>query len=323
MSSRGDADLPFKTLRCLVILTKVTCFIVRTGTAFTVQQPRREQGWRERLRARHVAVNIDRNRHLFVRMQPRHRGNQVQVSGIVIRVQAWTIEPQLLNEVKAHRWRRTLKNPDDLLADSLPGDAGQASGVRSDRRRRIRLDAKPQPRREAYSPEHPQVVLRESPGGIANRADQASLQIPPPTHEIDDTAHSIIPAVDQRILEKPIDREIPPPRIVFGIGEGDRIGSPPIGVTPIFAERGHLDVHAPAANTTRYEHDAEGLPHRPGAWEKGLDLRRPCIGRHVVIFGIQTQQLVTHASASQVRDVAGFPQPDDHGHGSLAGCGGC
>ena len=88
---------------------------------------------------------------------------------------------------------------------------------------------------------------------------------------------------------------------MLGVGELDSLGMPPIAVLAVGSERGHLD----GVPFRPDEHHAEGLAHALGPAEELLDLRRPRVGRDVVVGRIVPPEAVAHATAGTVRHVAG------------------
>lgn len=213
---------------------------------------------------------------------------------------------------------RSFQHPGDFLPDALAGDAAEFAGMSADRRSGAPFNAKIQPGGKTCGAEHPQVVLAEALGRVANGANQARTKVGHAADVIDDaTAFAPRPrgwTLDERILEQAVDGEVPPAGIVLSIGECDGIRSPAIGITQVFTEGGDLDPDALPPDGQWHKHHAEGFADRPGPAEKAFDGLRWRVGGDVVVLGLQTQKTIAHAAAGQVGDVAGRTQTLDDPH---------
>ena len=88
---------------------------------------------------------------------------------------------------------------------------------------------------EAEEAQHPQIVFRDTLGGIADKADVAFLDVGKPADEIDHVTLGIG-------IER-IDRQIPPLGINFPVRPEGYLGAAAIGLD-VAAQRRHLERRA-------------------------------------------------------------------------------
>ena len=179
-----------------------------------------------------------------------------------------------------------------------------------DRRQRRRLDRKTEAGREAHGPQQPQVVLVEAGDGLADGPDDPRFEVGPAADIVDDLPR-------QWVEEHAVDCEIPPQRVVPGVGRRDLHRPATVQVRPVSAEGGDFD--PPAASF--HEHDAELCADLPGGPEERADLLRQGRGGDVEILRRLPEQQVAHAAARQQRLVAGGPELPDDLCGRLGGGG--
>ena len=101
------------------------------------------------------------------------------------------------------------------------------------RRERHRFNLKTKLRREAYCAQHSQPVFAEPLRRIADRPDALGLEVGQPTHPI-------VQLVGQRIIKQTVHREVPPERILSGVGEPDAAGATAVRVIGLGPEGRHL-----------------------------------------------------------------------------------
>lgn len=204
------------------------------------------------------------------------------------------------------------QNLADFRGDPLPTDDGDLVGHPADGLPRLGIQLEIEPGGKTHGSQHPQLVLGESLHRIADRPD-------PPALDVFAAADVIDHFSADRIEEQPIDREIAARCVRFGGAEVDPVRMPSIGVAHVIAEGGDLDLPGPRRPDQR-DH-AERGPQRQGppAAEERADLVGLGIRRHVVVLRLPPEQLVAHAAAGPIRQVAGLAQPEDHVLGELAG----
>src|SRR5882757_8692147 len=155
---------------------------------------------------------------------------------------------------------------------------------------------------ESHRAHHADRILAHPQFRIADRADQARLEIVNPAGKIDNLK-------TLRTVEQRVDREVAAERIFLRsaksvvetnqriLAVGDRLG--------LTAEGGDLDVLPPE----KYVHAAKAPADQPGVAEEIADLLRMRRGRDVEVLWPPREHQVAHATADQVCVVASAGQP--------------
>jgi hypothetical protein len=170
---------------------------------------------------------------------------------------------------------------------------------------RLGIDRKIQTRREAHGAQQAQPILRQPGRRIADGSQHSRGQIRPAADVVD---HLTSAPGRQRVKKHPVDGEIAPGGVFLGVGEMNRLGAASVPVRAIRAKAGDLD------RMTRLKHNdhAEMRPHRHVVGEELLDILRPGVGGHVVVFWGLPEQHVPHAAAGVVGRESGVSQPAYH-----------
>jgi hypothetical protein len=157
----------------------------------------------------------------------------------------------------------------------------------------LRLDFEVQRGRESHAADESQFVLGKARAGIADAADDASLEVRLAADKVEDL-------VGEGIVEKTVDREVPPSRVTLGIRVRHGFGVAPIAVGSIGAEGGDLEFPA----LLKHDDHAELSPHSDRARKEFLDFLWSCACSDVDIVGQLAKKSVTHATAREKRLVA-------------------
>jgi hypothetical protein len=187
-----------------------------------------------------------------------------------------------------------------LSADQCKFVRGATNGVFG-----VTVDGQPQTCGEPDRTEHAQVVLGESRISVSDGAENLISQVCQPADVID---YRLCRIFREWVFKQAIDRKISPLRIVSGISEKDLIGSSPVFVCTFSAKGGHFDIVAAHV----YENHPESLAHIARLAEQLPDALRTGIGRNVVIFWIETEKAITHASAGKIGRMARIAEYADN-----------
>src|SRR5580704_16563650 len=143
----------------------------------------------------------------------------------------------------------------------------------TDRRKRFRLDRKPEPRRKTYCSHQSQLVFLKPPVRLADGPNHASLQVVLPADKIQYFA-GLWPH------EQAVDGEVPPLNIMFRrLDVDDLFWTPSIGIVAVGAKRGNLHFKS----VTRYEHNSELCSDRNTVRKQCHHLIGQSVGRDVVV----------------------------------------
>ena len=163
--------------------------------------------------------------------------------------------------------------------------------VAVDRPEGLRFNRKAEARRKSHCSHHAKFIFREAPVWLADSADDSSLQILLPAHEIQHFA-AVVPH------QQAVDGEVPAPYIFFSrLRIHHAVRMPAVFVADIRAECGYLHFQATPGDQDHAELRAHGNAIR----KKSNDLIRRGIGGHVVIGRLAAEEQVAHASAHQQR----------------------
>ena len=205
-------------------------------------------------------------------------------------------EPRLEEELEAAPRRAVAQQLEHLLEEAGAGALGDvADGVEERLPGRL-LDREVEARGELDRPDHPHRILLEADERVADRPDDAALEVRDPVDEVDD-------AVRLEVVEEAVDREVAaarvvldvPPLVVAGDQEvivigGDRRRPEGARLDDLRAEEDVRELEA-AADDPRV---AEGLADLLGRGARG----------DVEVFGPTAEVEVADATTDQVGLVA-------------------
>src|SRR2546425_13098420 len=124
--------------------------------------------------------------------------------------------------------------------------------VAVDRPEGLRFNRKAEARRESYCSHHAKFIFREAPVWLADSADDSSLQILLPAHEIQPFA-AVVPH------QQAVDGEVPAPYIFFSrLRIHHAVRMPAVFVADIRAECGSLPFQATPGDQDHAELRAHG-----------------------------------------------------------------
>ena len=182
------------------------------------------------------------------------------------------------------------ENAADLVANPLDRDLVDRGRLFVDRLERRGLDLEPEPRSEADSPQHPQLVFREPFVGIADRSNPAIRQI----GVAFDIVQILLP---DRVEENAVDREVAPANVLLRVPrERHTLGAPPVAVVVVRTESRYLHVHAVPVN----QYHAELRSNADSVREILQQVLRRRVGGDVVVLCGNAEQAITHAPARPV-----------------------
>ncbi len=171
---------------------------------------------------------------------------------------------------------------------------------RADRLHGLALDLEVQPRRELDGAHHAHGILAEADHRVADRADEALLEVLEPPHVVDDRE-----VLD--VVEEAVHREVAPVGVRLRRAERVVLVRPLRRVLDdlpdrlrVLAERGRLD-HLLAEADVR---EAEPAPDEEAVAERALHLVRLRARADVEVLRLAPQQEVAHAAAHEIGDVA-------------------
>ncbi len=200
----------------------------------------------------------------------------------------------------------------DFVADAFTADVGQAWGVGSDGGFGVGVEGEIESGGETDSPEQAEFVLVEAMVRIADRPEDAVVEVSTSADIVDYFAMAMNGGW---IFEQSVDGEVAALRVLLGIGEFDVIGSAMVVVTPFSAEGGDFQ----GMPITMNEDDAEGFADvSRAAKDFSHDVGRG-IGGNVIVRRFEAQKFVAHATACEIGDMPGILQVSDDTRGSLAG----
>ena len=168
----------------------------------------------------------------------------------------------------------------DLVADALPGDRVDSRRESHDRGERLRFDLPVESGGEAHRAEQSKPVLVEARDGVADRADDATLEVRPAAHMVDRLVGSV------RIEEHAVDGEVAALGITPCVGHVNLDRVAVVGIASVAPEGRDLDALAPL----EHEHDPELHTDRDGARKDPLYLGRRSRGRDVVVERLASEQ---------------------------------
>lgn len=201
----------------------------------------------------------------------------------------------------------------EFIAYAFPADAAKLAGMVMDGDAGWFVEVESESCGETDGAESSEVILAESLLGIADGADDASVEVFLAIDEVDDATIGAFSGVEG-IEEECVDGEITSAGIFLGIGEDDAVGSSGIGVGVIASEGGDFDGVCVFGD----EDDAEGLADCTGAFEEGLDALRVGIGGDVVVVGVVAEKFIADAATGEVGGVSGVDEALDYGTGGIA-----
>ena len=201
-------------------------------------------------------------------------------------------QPRLAQQVHPPRGPSLHEEAPEFLADALRRDGGGGRGEFPHGREGRRVDGPAEARGEAHGPQHAQAVLGEALARLPHGSHDAPLDVLPAADEVED-----LPRVG--VLEQRVHGEVPAAGVLPRVApEGDLVGAAAVGVGPLGAEGGDLDLRAGLRVDL---HGPEALAEGDGAREEGRDLVRPRGGRHVVVLGLPPEEAVAHAAPGEKR----------------------
>jgi len=181
-----------------------------------------------------------------------------------------------------------------LVADALGADRADRFRRRADRFPGRRFDPEVEPRGEADGAQEPKAILGEAFGRAADRAQHLRVEVGLAPDVIDQP-------FGHRIVEKAVDGEVAPLRVLLRRGEADRFGTAAVLIGAILPEGGDLVV----AIAHQHAEDAERLAGEIGhAREKALHLLGPRAGGDVVVLRLPAEEPVADAAPGEIGDVA-------------------
>ncbi len=160
---------------------------------------------------------------------------------------------------------------------------------------RVRLDREAQPRGQRHRPQHAHRVFTEAHARVADRADQARVQVLEPAHVVDD--REVGDVVEQRV-----DREVAAEGVLLGRAESVVVADQRVALVGLGLPAEGRDLHDVAAEA--HVRQAEAPAHDEAVAEQALDLLRVGVRPDVEVLGLARQQEVAHAAADEVGGVA-------------------
>jgi hypothetical protein len=153
------------------------------------------------------------------------------------------------------------------------------------------------------------MILLKAAGGIADRADEASVEIGATAHEIEEFFRG-------RVEQKRVDGEVAAENILARILlEGDAAGMASVPITVVAAERGDFNVLSD-------DHHAKMSANQIGAREKSQNFVRRGAGGNVEVLGGRPEEQIADATADQISAVAAGMQDFKNVSGELMRFGG-
>ncbi len=193
-----------------------------------------------------------------------------------------------------------------FLFDALRADARKIRGMGADRITGRGVQAEFQGCHKTHSAQYAQVVLGKTLLRPPNGADKPGIQIPAALDKVEDR-------IRDRVIEQSVDRKIAPTRILFKCGEMDFARTAPVHVIALAAEHGYVEQET----ALLHRDHAKGLADLQSPWKQGQDLVRQSAGDDVVILGRPTEDLVAHATASEIGLESGAGQATDNSYGTV------
>ena len=173
-----------------------------------------------------------------------------------------------------------MKDPAERLAAiRSSGDRGFGGGI----------DREIESRGEPNPPQHSKPILLEPVFRFADRPQHPPVEIVLTADEVDDRAGN-------RMLEDPVDGEIPSQGIGLRRAETHAARAATVLVCEVRPERRDLDHPTP----TRYEHDSETRPDASSARKQLENPIRNRLGRHVDVRRLKTEQTIADAPTGEV-----------------------
>jgi len=178
--------------------------------------------------------------------------------------------------------RQFVSNP--FGADLFDGWGHAANGIPSPR-----VDRVSQARAKTNGPQQPQFIFFEALIRVADSADD-------PVTNVSLTGDVINHTTAVRIVEQPVDREIPAKNVISRIGKDNAAGASAINIFLVRSERCHFK-GMPAMD---HKDHAELNADRLGVREDLHDLFGHCACCDVVIRGLEIHHHVAHTAADKV-----------------------
>ena len=165
----------------------------------------------------------------------------------------------------------------------------------ADRFERALFNGETEPRGEAHGTKKAQMILPKARLRIADRADDAGLQIRPPVGVIQHLARI-------RIEQQGVNGEVAPLHVLARVLlEANALGMPPVTILQIAAKGGYLNLRAALV----HQHDAEVRADLVAMRKQSKEFGGGRGGRDIEILRNPPQQQVPHAAAYKVSQVAG------------------
>jgi len=182
----------------------------------------------------------------------------------------------------------------ELFADAFRGNDVDFARVRADSGEGFRFDNVAEARGEADGAEHAELVFGETPGRLADGADDSCGEIGTAADEVEDFAGVVA-------HEEAVDGEIAALDVFFGcFGIDDLIGMPAVGVAEVGAEGGDFDLQGILAD----EDDTELRADIEAVWEEFENFFWSGAGGDVEIGRVAMKEDVAHAAADEEGPVA-------------------
>ena len=183
---------------------------------------------------------------------------------------------------------RAAKQLAQFLPHPLWRKAGQQLPALAGGRLGSWVDGKAQHGGKAQQAQNPQSVLLKPADRLAHAAQQAGLQIRPPSKRV--------PQAAIRVPGHGIDREIPAGQVLLnGGGVADGLWAAVAGVGPVRPEGG--DLHQPLGKNQAYGAVGPACVHSGKLGKAGQHLLRAGLGSNVPVRGGPAQQAVPDAAA--------------------------
>ena len=141
--------------------------------------------------------------------------------------------------------------PIELLPDTFGADPADGGRLSPDSGQGRRVEYKSKRSGKADCPQHPQMILGETLVRVADRPDEAAVDVHTAVDVIDDPARL-------RIHEKTVDRKVTAPDILLGCGESNLRRVTTVIITGFHTEGGHLVWVSPLDDKNDAETGADG-----------------------------------------------------------------
>ena len=192
----------------------------------------------------------------------------------------------------------------ELLDQPRAAAAGDVRGAGQQRLPGVGLDREVEPGGELDRPDHPDRVLAEPDLGVADRADDAAVEVGHAVDEVDDPT-------GVEIVEQPVDGEVAPARVLLDraplVVVGDQEVVALLGLVAL-ARVGPEGARLDDLRAEEHVGELEPAADDPAVAEHPADLLRTSARRDVEVLGFAVEIQVADAAADQVGFVVGREQ---------------